>query len=71
MSNPASPVLPSWAREVIDLYESGARAQFILHGNVSDRVLLPAADGKTRVVTLDEFLRERLLAQFDVVICGL
>ncbi|MEO7098170.1 MAG: ATP-binding protein [Luteolibacter sp.] len=68
MSNPASPVLPSWAREVIDLYECGACAQFILHGNVSDRVLLPAADGKTRVVTLDEFLRERLLAQFDVVI---
>ena len=68
MSNPAAPVLPSWAREVIDLYESGACSQFILHGNVSDRVLVPAVDGKTRVASLDEFLRERLLAQFDVVI---
>lgn len=68
MSYPESPVLPAWAREVIDLYESGACVQFILHGNVSDRILLPAADGKTRVATLDEFLRERLLASFDVVI---
>ena len=41
MSNPASPVLPSWAREVIDLYESGASGQFILHGNVDDCLLLP------------------------------
>ena len=67
MSAPATPVLPAWAREVIDLYESGASAQFILHGNVSDRVLL-AAGGNSRVATLDEFLRERLLASFDVVI---
>jgi hypothetical protein len=67
MSRPATPALPAWAREVIDLYESGASAQFILHGNVSDRLLLASA-GNSRIATLDEFLRERLLAQFDVVI---
>lgn len=68
MSTQAPPALPDWARDVIDLYESGACAQFILHGNVSDRLLLATADGKSRVVTLDEFLRERLLARFDVVL---
>ncbi len=68
MSSPAPPFLPSWAGEVIDLYESGACAQFILHGNVSDRMLLPGRDGESRVATLDEFLRERLLASFEVII---
>lgn len=68
MSEPASPSLPAWAKEVIDLYESGASAQFILHGNVSDRLLLPAADGKQRIGSLDEFLREVLLARFDVLL---
>ncbi len=68
MSEPASSSLPAWAREVIDLYESGASAQFILHGNVSDRMLLPAADGKSRIGSLDEFLREILLSRFDVLL---
>jgi hypothetical protein len=40
MSTPNPSALPPWANEIIDLYESGARAQFILHGNVDDR---PAA----------------------------
>ena len=66
--NESPPVLPSWAREVIDLYESGAAAQFILHGNVSDRLLLPAADGKSRIGALDDFLREVLLSRFDVLL---
>lgn len=68
MSNPASPALPPWAGEVIDLYESGACAQFILHGNVDDRVMLPVAGAVPRIVSLDVFLRERLLGKFDVVI---
>ena len=62
------PALPAWSREVIDLYESGASAQFILHGNVSDRLLLPAAAGKSRIGSLDEFLREVLLSRFDVLL---
>ena len=68
MSEPAPTALPAWAREIIDLYESGASAQFILHGNVSDRVLLTAGDGKPRPGSLDEFLREVLLAKFDVIL---
>ncbi len=68
MSAPPSPALPPWAGEVIDLYESGACAQFILHGNVEDRVLLPVSGSAPRIVSLDVFLRERLLGSFDVVI---
>src|SRR5687767_751416 len=68
MSEPASPALPRWAREVIDQYESGASAQFILHGNVSDRILLPFAGAKSRIGSLDEFLKEILLTRFDVVL---
>lgn len=60
--------LPAWASEVIDLYESGAACQFILHGNVDDLLLLPGGDGKSRFVSLPEFLRERLLSRFDVVL---
>ena len=68
MSTPHTPDLPPWASEVIDLYESGACAQFILHGNVDDLVLLPVSGAAPRLVALDGFLRERLLARFDVVI---
>src|SRR6188474_2803790 len=68
MSNPASSALPPWAGEVIDLYESGACAQFILHGNVDDRVMLPVSGAAPKIVSLDVFLRERLLGKFDVVI---
>ena len=68
MSNPASPALPPWAGEVIDLYESGACSQFILHGNVDDELLLPVTGGAARIVAIEAFLRERLLARFDVVI---
>lgn len=68
MSDPASPALPPWAGEVIDHYESGASAQFILFGNVSDRILLPSSGGAARLGSLDEFLKEILLARFDVVL---
>lgn len=43
MSTTSSPALPPWATDVIDLYESGASCQFILHGNVADLVLLPVS----------------------------
>ena len=68
MINPTPPSLPAWASEVIDLYESGACAQFFLHGNVDDRVMLPVSGAAPRIVSLDVFLRERLLGKFDVVI---
>lgn len=59
--------LPSWSRELIDLYESGAVSQFVLHGNIGDRLIIPAAKG-ARLGSLDDFLKEVLLAKFDVVL---
>lgn len=63
----APPPLPEWAREITALYESHTANQFILHGNVND--LLPlAGNGGLRLGTLDEFLTELLLQNFDVVL---
>ena len=65
--------LPPWAREVVELYESGATNQFILHGNVGDRLLLPApppgAGAETnRLGSLGELLADHLLGGFDVLL---
>ncbi len=68
MSNRPPSALPIWAREVVELYESGAAGQFLLHGNVNDPLLLPAGSGLPRLVPLDEFVRERLCGKFDVVL---
>jgi hypothetical protein len=56
---------PAWSQELVELYESGAAAQFILHGNVADTFLLPAGKG---FGGLDQYLRELLLGQFHVVL---
>lgn len=70
--------LPSWARELVALYESGAANQFILHGNVADRLVMPremgagpaggAGAGGAVLVDLGEFILRALLARFDVVL---
>jgi len=62
--------LPAWAKEVIALYESGAAGEFLLHGNVGDRMLVPEPDGGTgaRLGRLIDFLMEVMLPQFDVVL---
>ncbi|MGI9240999.1 MAG: AAA family ATPase [Verrucomicrobiales bacterium] len=59
--------LPEWSRELVDLYESNATTQFILHGNVNDRILLPTS-GESRLGGLAEFLEEILLPGFDIVL---
>jgi ATPase family associated with various cellular activities (AAA) len=59
--------LPSWARELIAEYESGAASQFILHGNTNDRLLLPLASG-AELGSLTDFLTRVLLPRFDVVL---
>jgi len=56
--------LPTWSRRIIDLYQSGATSQFILHGNVHD--LLPLPDGRTGLVR--DFFLEALMPGFDVVL---
>jgi hypothetical protein len=60
MPLPAS--APPWAAELVLAYESGANGQFVLYGNVYDR--LPV-DG--RLVNLPRFLEEELLSAFSVV----
>ena len=57
--------LPSWARELSARYESGAGNQFLLHGNVEDRFVLP--DSQT-LGFLSEYLLAALLGRFDVVL---
>lgn len=59
--------LPGWAQEIVQLYESNAANQFILSGNVEDRLLLPAGEG-WELGTLKDFLLRTLLPRFDVVL---
>ena len=61
------PALPSWARDLINLYESTASNQFILFGNINDQQLIPA-ETAYRIGSLNEFLVRVLLARFDVVL---
>ncbi|MEM0968608.1 MAG: hypothetical protein AAGJ31_04605, partial [Verrucomicrobiota bacterium] len=68
-------VAASWSEEIRQLYLSGAANQFILHGNVEDRLLLPAPakeslEGESPVPSLGnvyDFLREHQLRKFDLV----
>ncbi len=59
--------LPDWAQEVMRSYESSAAGCFMLHGNVSDRMVVKSA-GKTTIGGIQEFLMEVILPRFDVVI---
>lgn len=70
--------LPAWARELMTQYASGAASQFILHGNINDRVLLPLSGGVGggggggggggELGSLTDFLTRVLLPRFDVVL---
>jgi hypothetical protein len=59
---PAPAGAPAWAAELARSYESGAHGQFILYGNVHDRL---AVDG--RLVNLAAYLEDELLRGFQVV----
>jgi hypothetical protein len=63
----ATAALPAWARTLTDLYESNAASQFIIYGNISDRMLLPGPPAP-RLGALPDFLLEVLLSRFDVVL---
>src|SRR5688572_7028788 len=60
---PAAPGAPAWASELALAYESGAYGQFILYGNVQDRVAVGS-----RLVNLPEYLENELLAGFQIVL---
>jgi hypothetical protein len=59
---PAPQGAPGWARELSVAFESGAHGQFILFGNVHDR--LPVGE---RLVSLERYLQDELLTGFAVV----
>jgi hypothetical protein len=61
----------TWARDLVLAYESRASNQFILFGNVHDRIAVDATEGRasgTRLVSLAEYLENTLLKNFGVVI---
>jgi len=64
------PALAPWATELVDWYESGAASQFVIFGNVYDRMLVPcgAPQQSARLGTLRDFLLDVLMPRFDVVL---
>jgi hypothetical protein len=63
----SSYTLPAWARNLAESYESSAASQFVIYGNISDRMVLPAPP-LLRLGTLPDFLLGVLLSRFDVVL---
>jgi len=61
------PARPAWARNLAELYESNAASQFIIYGNISDRMVLPGPPAP-RLGSLSDFLLGVLLPRFDVVV---
>ena len=60
-------LLPVWATEIVARYESGAAGQFILHGNVADRMLMRLPEGP-KLGRLNDYLLDVLLPRFQVVL---
>jgi hypothetical protein len=56
-----------WTQEIVDLYESGAASQFIVCGNIHDRYLI-STQGKSRLSSLTDYIKEALLTKFDVIL---
>jgi hypothetical protein len=53
---------PEWAKQFRVTFESGAAGQFVMHGNVNDRM----ATG-SELVNIEHYIRDVLLHDFDVV----
>lgn len=64
---PVPPPLPAWVQTVIDLYNSQAHNQFILTGNVNDRLPLPA-EAAPAGVGLAEYLQQTVIPRYEVVL---
>src|SRR5690349_7308054 len=59
---PAPQGAPEWATELSVAFESGASGQFILYGNVHDKL---AVGG--RLVNIERYIQDELLANFSVI----
>jgi hypothetical protein len=69
--SPATARAPAWASELVLAYESRASNQFILFGNVHDRVAVDNSGGRApgaTLVSLAEYLEDTLLRNFGVVL---
>ena len=62
----SAPALPSWARTITESYESNAASQFVIYGNINDRMVLPGP--APRLGALPDFLLGVLLSGFNVVL---
>jgi hypothetical protein len=62
-----STALPSWAQALAECYESNAASQFVIYGNISDRMVLPGPRA-AHLGALPDFLLGVLLTRFDVVL---
>jgi len=60
--------LPGWAREMREVFRSGATSQFVISGNVFDLVPAPTGKDGAEFVSLTRFLTDVMLAPFDVVV---
>jgi hypothetical protein len=60
---PAAKGAPAWASELALAYESGAHGQFVLYGNVHDRMAVG-----DRLMSLAGYLESELLSAFRVVL---
>ncbi len=59
--------IPEWSNKIRTQYLSGAANQFVVHGNVNDRMMIP--DGKdVSIGNLTDFLTKVQLKKFDLVL---
>ncbi len=60
---------PDWSEEIRTQYLCGAANQFVVHGNVDDRILLPESERKhARLGNLIDYLVDHQLKKFDMVL---
>ncbi len=59
---------PAWAKELAELYFSGAINTFVLYGNVHDLVRQPAADGKDSFTSLSDFVASQIFGSWEIVL---
>jgi SpoVK/Ycf46/Vps4 family AAA+-type ATPase len=61
--------IPDWSDEIRRLYLSSAANQFVVHGNVHDRLLIPGKEaGDARIGNLIDYLTSVQLKKFDLVL---
>lgn len=60
---------PQWSEKIKTQYLSGASNQFVVHGNVHDRLLISTAEAKSpKLGNLVDYLVDQQLEKFDLVL---